>query len=151
MEKILKPIQGGTEGVPKRIERLEDGKLSLESRLFGYDILAEVTLLKEDVHVLLTGGSLPHTGAVSMYCDGREDGEIQPEGHRDKTVSDRWSRVLSAEFHCRVTTVCGIHYDHLTKDEITRVVSVTDEMLAEAVQKISDIRRKRHYGKKESQ
>lgn len=130
---------------------MEAGKLRIVRNLYGHAVCAEIMLLENDIHILLTGGSLPHTGAVSMYCDGREDGTIQPEGHRDKTVSDRWSQRMSQEFHCRVTTVCGIHYDKLTKDEITQVVSVTDEMLAEAMQKISDIRRKRHYGKKESQ
>lgn len=115
---------------------MTEGKLLLERKLYGYDILAEVTLLKEDIHILIVGGSLPHTGAVSMFCEGREDGAVQPDGHKDKTVSDKWSRTLSAEFHCRVTTVCGIHYDHLTKDQIRHIVGVTDEMLAEAAEEI---------------
>lgn len=118
---------------------MSEGKLLLERNLYGYDILAEVTLLKEDIHILLTGGSLPHTGAVSMYCDGREDGAIQPEGHKEKTVSDSWSRRLSEEFHCRVTTVCGIHYENLTKEEILQIVSVTEEMQTEAVRKIKSM------------
>lgn len=122
--------------MPERVNRLSKEKLLLEKSVYGYDIRAEVTLLKHDIHILLTGGSLPHTGAVSMYWDGREDGAIQPEGHREKIVTDRWSRTLSEEFHCRVTTVCGIHYDHLSKEEIRQIVSVTDEMLAEAVKRI---------------
>jgi hypothetical protein len=68
-----------------------------------------------------------------MYCDGREEGSIQPEGHKEKVVADLWSQTLSEKFHCRATTVCGIHYDNLDKKEIMEIVSVTQEMLTEAV------------------
>ncbi len=115
---------------------MEEGKFQIVRNLYGYDICAEITLLKNDIHVLITGGSLPHTGAVSMYCNGKEVGAVQSEGHRDKVVADRWSQRLSEEFCCRVTAVCGIHYDKLAKDEIRQVVFVTDEMLEEASDRI---------------
>lgn len=111
---------------------MAEGKIQIVRNLYGCDICAEITLLKNDIHVLITGGSLPHTGAVSMYCNGKQEGAIQPEGHRDKVVADRWSQRLSEEFCCRVTAVCGIHYDKLATDEIRQVVFVTDEMLQEA-------------------
>lgn len=111
-----------------------------ERCLYGYRIWAAVTLLNADIHVLLTGGSLPHTGAVSMYFDGKEEGNIQPEGHKDQVISESWSRRLSEEFHCRVTVVCGIHYDHLARDEIMQIISATGEMLEEI---ISEIRKQR--------
>lgn len=124
-----------------------DKRIVSERKLYGYVICAEVTFLKEDIHVLLTGGSLPHTGAVSMYCNGRKDGVIQPEGHKDETLSDRWSRRLSEEFHCRTTVVCGIHYENLTKGEIVGIISVTEDMLEEVIRK----RKEKQHGEKESQ
>jgi hypothetical protein len=122
----------------KRIPQVQRFTIVLERYIFEYRICAEITLLKYDIHVLITGGSLPHTGAVSMYFDGEQDGSIQPEGHKDKVVADLWSKKLSEEFHCRVTTVCGIHYERLSEKGIAEIVSVTEEMLAEA---ISEIRR----------
>lgn len=117
------------------MERLVCEKILAERSLYGYVIQAELTLLKKDIHALIIGGSLPHTGAVSMYCDGREDGAIEPDGHKDKTVANIWGRRLSEEFHCRATVVCGIHYDNLTKDEIMQIVSMTEEMLEEIIRK----------------
>lgn len=103
----------------------------------GYPICATVTLLKEDIHVLLTGGSLPHTGAVSMFCNGKEDGQLQPSGHKDRAVSERWGKLLSETFQCRVTAVCGIHYDDLERKQIAEIVALTDEMLTEAIREIN--------------
>lgn len=112
----------------------------IKKELFGFEIVAETTLLSNDIHVLITGGSLPHTGAVSMYHDGTSDGFIQPLGHKDKTISELWSKNLSEEFHCRVTTVCGIHYDNLTFEQIMRVVSTTEKMLEETIFHINKIK-----------
>lgn len=116
-------------------------------KLYGYDIRAEVTLLKEDIHVLITGGSLPHVGAVSVYCDGSEEGWIQLPGHKEKIVADHWSRVLSEECCCRVTTVCGIHYDDLSKKDIAQIISAMEELLLEI---LYSIRKEQFYEKKEN-
>jgi hypothetical protein len=128
----------------QQIQRLIFG---IDRCIYGYRIRAEITLLKSDIHVLLTGGSIPHTGAVSMYCDGKKDGNIQPEGHKEKELAELWSKTLSEEFHCRATTVCGIHYDNLDEKKIKEIVSVTEEMLTEAV---SGVRRMKTNAKKES-
>lgn len=119
---------------------MNDGKILLKTDLYGYDICAEITLLKEDIHVLLTGGCLSHTGAVSMYFNGRLEGTIQPEGHKDQLVSDIWGKQLSEKFSCRVTVVCGIHYDDLKKNEIRKIVLFTEELLEKAVGEIGKLR-----------
>lgn len=63
--------------------------------LYGFTITACVTLFPQDIHVLLTGGQLAHTGAVSMYRAGIAEGAIQPEGHRERALTDRWAKALS--------------------------------------------------------
>ena len=112
----------------------------VKNELFGFEIVAETTLLPHDIHVLITGGNLPHTGAVSMYSNGISEGFIQPVGHKDKAVSELWSKKLSEEFHCRVTTVCGIHYDNLTFEQIMKVVSTTEKMLEDTIFHINKIK-----------
>lgn len=119
----------------------------IKKELFGFEIVAETTLLPNDIHVLITGGSLPHTGAVSMYYDGKSDGFIQPTGHKDKAISELWSKKLSEEFHCRVTTVCGIHYDNLILEQIMIVVSTTEKMLEDTIFQINKIKQ----GEKENE
>jgi hypothetical protein len=93
--------------------------------------------MKQDIQVLLSGGSLPHTGAVAVYKDGQCEGVIQPEGHKEQVIAEKWSRILSEKSQERVTTLCGIHYDNLKPDEIQQVLSVTDEMLEEVLARFS--------------
>lgn len=106
--------------------------IRIDRSLYGFPITARVTLLPRDIHVLLTGGQLPHTGAVSLYRQGVREGAIQPPGHREQAVSDRWAETLSRRFDCRATVVCGIHYDNARPDQIAGILSIAEEMLEEA-------------------
>ena len=109
--------------------------------LYGCSITAWVTLFPQDIHVLLAGGQLPHTGAVSMYRNGIAEGVIQPEGHRERALTDWWAKVLSREFTGRATVVSGVHYDNARPDQIAAIVSVTEDMLAEALSCIGKIKK----------
>jgi 4-hydroxy-3-polyprenylbenzoate decarboxylase len=106
---------------------------TIKRNVFGYEISARVTIWKQDMEILLTGGSLPHIGAVAVYRGGHREGVIQPEGHKELVIAEKWSSVLSERFGGRVTTVCGIHYDHLKPDDIEKVIQVADDMLAETL------------------
>ena len=92
--------------------------------LYGFTITACVTLFPQDIHVLLTGGQLAHTGAVSMCRAGIAEGAIQ---------TDRWAKALSRQFNCRATVVGGVHYDNARPDQIATIVSVTEDMLVETI------------------
>ena len=116
---------------------------TLEQKLMDYPITACITLLNEDIHVLLTGGSLPHTGAVAMYQAGEEDGTIQPAEHRDLVLAKLWAESLSCWFLCRVTVVCGIHYDGIGSTEIARIVSVCSDLLQQAIRSIQIIKQEK--------
>lgn len=112
---------------------------TLERSLMDHPITACVTLLDKDIHVLLTGGSLPHTGAAAMYCNGQPDGTIQPREHRDLVLAKIWAESLSCWFQCRATVVCGIHYDGIGSTEIARIVTVSSELLQQAIRSIQTI------------
>lgn len=111
-------------------------RLIIKSQVYGYDIEADITSMNSDIHILLTGGSLPHTGAVSIFEDGKEAGNIQLRGHKDALVSDRWANKISEEFHCRVTVVCGIHYDNATGGMLKKIVEHTEKMLNQAIENL---------------
>lgn len=109
--------------------------------LYGHEITACVSLLTRDIHVLLTGGQLPHIGAVSVYSGGTAEGAIQPHGHREQLLTDRWAQTLSRQFGCRAAVVGGVHYDALRPDQIEAVVTTADEMLNEAIQVIAAVKK----------
>jgi hypothetical protein len=89
-----------------------------------------------DIHILLTGGCLPHTGAVSIFERGKELGSIQLPGHKDGVVSSRWAKELSERFPHKVTVVCGIHYDNASGSMIQEIVKHTEYMLQEVIKNL---------------
>lgn len=107
--------------------------IETSKQLYGYEIKATVTLLEKDIHVLLTGGCLWHTGAVSMFCNGIEEGLIIAPNHKEGEISKAWANAISKHFNCRATVVCGIHYDNATKEMIKEIVKKSDEMLQDII------------------
>lgn len=107
--------------------------IKIDRSLWGFPVTACITLLPRDIHVLLTGGQLPHVGAMSLFSRGEAEGAVQPAGHREQTLTDHWAEVLSRRFDCRVAVVGGIHYDNATPAQIKTILSVTEKMLAETI------------------
>lgn len=89
------------------------------------------TVLDEGLHVLITGGCRIHVGAVSI-CEYGDDSiqvkTIVRAGHRDNVISEKAALRLCKAFHCTVTVCCGIHYDKIDADGISRVVSCAEQM-----------------------
>ncbi len=108
----------------------------VQRQVYGYDIEACITKMDRDIHILLTGGCLPHTGAVSIFEEGKEAGAIQLRGHKDGVVSSRWAKELSEIFPCRVTVVCGIHYDNASGRMLQEIVGQTEDMLQEVIKNL---------------
>lgn len=111
-------------------------RYKVNRQLYGYGLEACITKMEQDIHILLTGGCLPHTGAVSIFEDGKEAGSLQLPGHKDGLVGSRWARELSALFHCRVTVVCGIHYDNASSAMLQDIIGQTEDMLQEVIQNL---------------
>lgn len=99
----------------------------------GYSIEARVHVLDAGIHILLTGGCRTHVGAVSHAIPGEPVQTIQFPTHREGMVSERWAKVLCQRLNSPVTVNCGIHYDHVSKRDIQEIVSVTEELLRQAV------------------
>lgn len=99
--------------------------------VLGFEMMAQVTQMPEEICVLLTGGSLPHTGSVSIFDKGKMLAGIVLEGHKDNYIGDLWAEEISLQRKCKVTVVCGIHYDHATKDMLQRIQKQAEQILEE--------------------
>jgi hypothetical protein len=97
--------------------------------LFGYPIRCTVTTLDSGIHVLLTGGSRSHIGAVSVAQPEKPVDTMVFPGHKDQFISEPWAKRLSAATGQRVCVVCGIHYDDATKAQISAILEETDSLL----------------------
>lgn len=112
-------------------------RFELTRTLLGADITAQVLLLDEGVQASVFGGTLPHIGAVSVVSPGGEVTTQQFPAHKDGAVSERWARALSAAGHRPAAVTAGIHYDSLSRQGIDEVLALTDEMLAEVIDRLS--------------
>jgi hypothetical protein len=105
--------------------------------LFGYPIRCTVTTLDSGIHVLLTGGSRSHIGAVSIAQPGEAvDTKVFP-GHKDQFISEPWAEKLSEATGQRVCVVCGIHYDDATKAQIAEILKETNRLLQALIQTLT--------------
>lgn len=102
-----------------------------KTELFGHSIEARCTILDDGLHVLLTGGSRTHVGALSYAFPGEHEKiqTIQFPEHRDGAVSERWAGRLCQRFRMPVVVNCGIHYDHVNRADIERILAAAEDLL----------------------
>ena len=118
-------------------------RFTLERELMGAPITAHVICLPSGLQVTVYGGTLPHIGAVSVAGPQGEITTRQFPTHRDGVVSENWARALSEAGYCPVVVTAGIHYDGLSREQIDRVVALTDEMLAELLDTLGEANSKK--------
>lgn len=106
-----------------------DRNVRLEETLLGFPIQCSATVLDDGIHVLLTGGSHTHMGAISTCLPGEPpDTRVFP-GHKEHYISEPWARTLADHFGVPVCVVCGIHYDNATEAQIAEIMDCTNGML----------------------
>ena len=94
----------------------------------------QLEMLGRDAQLILRGGRA-HIGAVAIAPgDGASPSLVTLPGHREGELALAMAQRLA---HASGRTVCvsaGIHYDHITREEIntvlTLVASLTDDCLA---------------------
>ena len=114
-------------------------QFELKRTLFGADVIAQVTLLDEGLHILLTGGGRPHVGAVSVADPQGAVTTQQFPTHKDGVVSERWAQTVSEAGYYPAVVVAGIHYDDLNQKQIDDVVKLTNDILDELLHMLKAI------------
>jgi hypothetical protein len=101
-------------------------------RIFrGKEITAKVERLENGIVAILTGGDLPHVGAVSVADAKIGVCTIALPGHRDHYIGEEWAKQLYDKTHMPVSVTVGIHYDDIAKPEIEEIQTLAQEMLEE--------------------
>lgn len=106
-------------------------QFTLTRELMGASLTAQAVRLPSGLQVGIYGGTLPHIGAVSVAGPQGEAATQQFPGHRDGVVSGRWAEALSEAGYRPAVVTAGIHYDGLSREQIAKVVELTDDMLSE--------------------
>ena len=104
-------------------------ELNRRIEVLGKPIDIKISDTGSGINVLIAGGDSAHIGAVSIALPGQPVTTHEFPGHRDSAVSERWASVLCGRLGVPVVACCGIHYDGITKDQISIVLSELDSLL----------------------
>ena len=121
--------------------------MKLEKEKQGIAIQVWIEHIGNDLCVIVTGGTTPHIGSVSMSTprmslDHTEKISSTTStynfiGHKDDIISNLFSSSLSAAFDENVVVLCGIHIDNINMDSIELIQSLSQELLADSIQALS--------------
>ena len=106
----------------------------LRRNLFGAEITAEVTLLDEGLHVLLSGGERAHIGATALARGGELTMSGTFPGHKEQALCEQWALALSQQTGGCVAVCGGIHYDNATSEQIREILNICNEILQQAIE-----------------
>lgn len=99
----------------------------------GFPLKASVIKFSQGINICLTGGSYEHIGAVSILSPSGNISTTVFQSHKDDIISSLWAKsLLKANIMPAVISV-GIHYDNINKQEIDRILQLTDEMLKQII------------------
>lgn len=111
-------------------------QFTISRQLFGEEIRAWIRAGQDGTRVSVSGGQLPHVGAVTVVQAEGECKTVQYPGHKDAAVSERWAQALAAAGYRPIMVEAGIHYDNLSREGIQAVLNLSEEMLAEALHRL---------------
>lgn len=122
------------------------GSLSVSTGSGRLDISARAFWVGPDLVVLITGGDLPHVGAVAMaaprpsLADPARTSSTASvftyPSHKEDRLAQAIAELLSARLETRVVVTAGCHWDGLEPEGITQVSAngrLLGELLLEAL------------------
>lgn len=105
--------------------------LSVSTGSGRLDLMAQALWVGPDLVVLVTGGELPHVGAVAVAAPRPSLADpsltsatasvfIYPS-HKEGHLAQATAELLAAKLETRVVVTAGCHWDNLDPDGITQV------------------------------
>ncbi|MCM8710318.1 hypothetical protein M2651_04665 [Clostridium sp. SYSU_GA19001] len=91
----------------------------------------DVIYLGEDLCIILTGGDKPHLGAVTVGSNQVKEHTFCFPHHKEDYITKLVYSLITESFDKNVIVCCGIHFDNISKEEITEVISLCKEMILE--------------------
>lgn len=122
----------------------------LEQETPRFDLLMSIVPMGKDLCVSLSGGDVPHIGAVAMAVPHpglRTPGKIDASvsmlcvtGHKEDSLARKVAFTLATLRNCTVSVSCGIHLEHGIEKEITDVLQAADALLERAIRSMKSSR-----------
>ena len=87
----------------------------------------------DDYLIIITGGDI-HIGAISLY-EKNSFATIKKGGHKDDIITKIVAKKIYKKLKKDVIILCGIHFDNITKDKISKIIKKTKKETKEWIKK----------------
>lgn len=103
-----------------------------------YPVSCQAISMGWDYTICVWGGDIPHVGSVVMSVarpsltgegTGVTSSVINGMGHKDEYVARKFAEAAAMKYNCTVVCTCGIHIDHITKEQLKDVADACDRLL----------------------
>jgi len=108
--------------------------IEVSSQKGEVQLLARVLSAGEDLCIVITGGTCPHIGSVSIGIprsslkgDATASATVSTfnvTSHKDDRIGNLFAHEISAQVGCRTVVTCGIHVDDAS-DEVLEAIQIT--------------------------
>lgn len=88
-------------------------------------------LIGSDWNVIISGGHLPHIGAVSLARPDTKCSTLCLPGHMEGELAEQIASTLANCANATVCVICGIHLEAITQEEILSVNLIADKFISE--------------------
>ena len=90
----------------------------------------------KDLCVILAGGDAPHLGALTAGSKSMNLETFVFDTHKENYVTEMAAEILRKEYPGNFVVCCGIHLDNIEKQEISAVMELCNQMIAELCAKL---------------
>lgn len=109
----------------------------------GLNVLLQATTMGKDWNVVITGGEIPHLGAVALgiprpslqnpAATSASVSVLTLTGHKEDEVARPAAHFLASRLKAPVVVSCGIHNDDIKPEDIRRFGEMLQEALDDLV------------------
>ncbi|TGY91775.1 hypothetical protein E5329_19955 [Petralouisia muris] len=91
-------------------------------QVLGHEIHIALYDTGAGISILIEGGEKGHIGAVAIASAGKVTDSIVFPSHKEDVICEQWSERISAVYHGPVVVQAGVHYDHITPEQIEEIL-----------------------------
>ena len=112
---------------------MTSGSISFERTSGRLALKLDARRLGNDLLIVITGGKV-HIGAVgagTSYNNMASSSVITMPGHRDDRIAKDAAERISRKTGSNCVVVAGVHYDHITDQEIKELLIMSSSLIEE--------------------
>ena len=96
------------------------------------ELILQAISVGGDWQIILKGGR-EHIGGVALARSGYKTQVAGFSDHKESPVAEELAGILAEELNCHIAFSCGIHYDNISRDEISEVLALGRSLIDEFI------------------